>query len=65
MFKDPEISEAAKEFAVKNVIFKEATVYWITAEKMCLHINERYEANPGLPCSTESYEGPCPPEYID
>ena len=63
--KDPEISEADKEFAAKNVILKEATVYWITAEKIYLNINERYEANPGLRCSTESYEGPCPPEYID
>jgi hypothetical protein len=63
--KDPESSEAAKEFATKNVILKEANIYWITAEKICLNINERYGANPRVRCSTESYEGLCAPEYID
>jgi len=47
------------------VILKEATVDWITAEKICLYINEKYGANPGLRCSTKSYEGRCATEYID
>jgi len=47
------------------VILKEATLYWITAEKICLYINEEYGANPGLRPSRKSYEGPCATEYID
>jgi len=47
------------------VILKEEIAYWITAEKICLCINEKYGANPRLQCSTESYEGPCAIEYID
>jgi hypothetical protein len=35
------------------VILKEATLYWITAEKIRLNINENYGANPGLRCGTK------------